>query len=43
MDIADKMNDLLATGATMYNDKFYGKLDLRNVEYFTVEPSSEMY
>ena len=35
--------DLLATGATMYNDKSYGKLDLRNVEYFTVEPSSEMY
>lgn len=38
MEIAGKMNDLLATGATMYNDKSYGKLDLRNVEYFTVEP-----
>lgn len=43
MEIASKMNDLLATGATMYNDKFYGKLDLRDVDYFTVEPSSEMY
>ena len=43
MEIAGKMNDLLAPGATMYNDKSYGKLDLRNVEYFTVEPSSEMY
>ena len=43
MEIASKMNDLLATDATMYNDKFYGKLDLRDVEYFTVEPSSEMY
>lgn len=43
MEIAGKMNDLLATGTTMYNDKSYGKLDLRNVEYFTVEPSSEMY
>lgn len=43
MEIAGKMNDLLATGATMYNDKSYGKLDLRNVKYFTVKPSSEMY
>ena len=43
MEIAGKMNDLLATGATTYNDKSYGKLDLRNVEYFTVESSSEMY
>ena len=43
MEIAGKMNDLLVIGATMYNDKFYGKLDLRDVEYFTVEPSSEMY
>lgn len=43
MEIAGKMNDLLATGAIMYNDKFYGKLDLRDVDYFTVEPSSEMY
>lgn len=43
MEIASKMNDLLATGATMYNDKFYGKLDQRDVDYFTVEPSSEMY
>lgn len=43
MEIAGKMNDLLATGATEYNDKSYGKLSLRNVEYFTVEPSSEMY
>ena len=43
MEIAGKMNDLLAAGATIYNDKFYGKLDLRDVDYFTVEPSSEMY
>ena len=43
MEIAGQMNDLLATGATEYNNKSYGKLSLRDVEYFTVEPSSEMY